>query len=121
MSAVPARIEGYSFGKIKVSGREYTRDIVVSPEGVLDERWWRREGHLLQVEDVAKYVEEYKPAVVITGTGYFGAMRVDERVESYLAGKGIALLALKTSEAVREFNLRVGRGERVLGFFHLTC
>lgn len=118
---MPTRIEDYSFGRIKVSGRVYTRDIVVTPEGVLEERWWRKEGHLLQVEDIARYVEDYKPAVVIAGTGYSGAMRIDERVETYLAGKGITLIALETEEAVREFNLRAERGERVLGFFHLTC
>lgn len=121
MQKPPVRVEEYSFGRIRVPGREYTRDIVITPESVLDEGWWRKEGHLLQVEDIAKYVEEYKPAVVIVGTGYFGAMRVDGRVRSYLAERGIALLALKTSDAVREFNLRAGRGERVLGAFHITC
>lgn len=115
------RVEAYSFGRIKVSGREYARDIVLTSEEVLDESWWRKEGHRLQLEDIAHYVERYRPSVVVVGTGYFGAMKVDERVAQYLATKGIQLVSLKTGDAVREFNQRVSRGERVLGAFHLTC
>ena len=116
-----ATIERYGFGRVRVSGREYTRDIVVAPEGVVEERWWRREGHLLQVEDIAKYVEELRPSALIVGTGYFGVMRVDKSVEDYLRSRGIELIALKTGDAVKEFNERVKRGERVLAALHLTC
>ena len=114
-------VESYSFGRIRISGREYTRDVVVAPDAVLDERWWRREGHALHVEDISRYVESYKPSVVVVGTGYFGVMRVSEEVEAYLRGRGIELVALDTRRAVEEYNKRAGRGERVLGAFHLTC
>ena len=115
------RIERYEFGKIRVAGREYTRDVVVAPEGVVEERWWRVEGHLLRVEDIARYVEEQRPSVLVVGTGYFGMLRVDRGLVEYLRVKGVELVALKTGDAVKEFNNRVERGERVLGAFHLTC
>jgi len=114
-------IESYSFGRIRISGKEYSRDVVVTPDAVLDERWWRREGHALYVEDISRYVESYKPSVVVVGTGYFGVMKVSGEVEAYLREKGIELIAMDTRRAVEEYNKRAERGERVLGAFHLTC
>jgi hypothetical protein len=114
-------VESYSFGRIRISGKEYSRDVVVAPDAILDEQWWRREGHALYVEDISRYVESYRPRVVVVGTGYYGVMKVSREVEAYLREKGIELVALDTRRAVEEYNKRAGRGERVLGAFHLTC
>ena len=114
-------VESYSFGRVRVSGKEYSRDVIVAPDAVLDEQWWRREGHALYVEDILRYVESYKPSVVVVGTGYYGVMKVSEEVKAYLREKGIELIALDTRRAVEEYNKRAERGERVLGAFHLTC
>ena len=42
-------------------------------------------------------------------------------VYSYLKEKGIRLIDAPTGKACDIFNERTGRGEKVVGAFHLTC
>ncbi|RMG02102.1 MAG: hypothetical protein D6726_08240, partial [Nitrospirae bacterium] len=72
------RIESYSFGRIVIGGNTYTKDVIVLPDGVFSP-WWRKEGHLLHMEDLAE-VFPVNPAVLIIGTGYSGVMRVPDSV-----------------------------------------
>ena len=48
-----------------------------------------------------------------------GAMKVDEEVRRFCRQKGIALIELRTAEAVKKYNEIEGPG--VIGAFHLTC
>lgn len=119
--SIPMRIQGYSFGRLRVGGREYSRDLIIGNEGVLVENWWRREGHRLQLDDIREVVERYKPSMIVVGSGYYGYVKVDEEVISYAGRQGISLVVKPTSEAVAAFNEAVEKGIRVLGAFHLTC
>ncbi|QOJ78679.1 hypothetical protein IG193_07965 [Infirmifilum lucidum] len=114
-------IEEYSFGRIKVQGRVYTRDIIVSNEGVVVENWWRREGHILSLDDIRGIIEQVRPNVLVVGSGYFGAMKVGEDVMDYCRSRSIRVFVEKSGEAVKIFNRLVSEGEKVLGAFHLTC
>ena len=43
-------IEKYDFGKLRVGGKEYRRDVIIYPEGDsgserVNPSWWRKEGH----------------------------------------------------------------------------
>lgn len=112
-------VESYRFGRITLKGRAYERDLIVTPEGVLHP-WWRMEGHLLSLEDLGDAANADVKHVVI-GTGYYGAMRVEERVVEHFKRRGAEVYVADTREAVRVYNELVQRGERVLGAFHLTC
>ncbi|MFH1394193.1 MAG: hypothetical protein ABII71_00100 [Candidatus Micrarchaeota archaeon] len=46
-------------------------------------------------------------------------MKVDEEVRRFCSKKGIALIELRTAEAVKRYNGLAGPG--VVGAFHLTC
>jgi hypothetical protein len=70
------RIDAYSFGVMKVAGREYKSDLIVFPEKVVS-NWRRIEGHSLVIEDLDE-VMEFKPDVLIVGTGAEGMMAVPE-------------------------------------------
>ncbi len=70
------KIEKYSFGKIEIDGTEYTSDVIIYPDGV-DGKWWRLEGHLLQMPDLEAVIGK-KPDIIVVGTGYMGVMRVPE-------------------------------------------
>lgn len=109
-------IERYEFGKIVVNGKVYTSDILVFGEKVR-ENWWRKEGHRLNLEDL-KEVIEFKPEVLIVGTGYNGRMAVPEEVKSFLEKEGIKTVALPTPQAVKVFNETKAKK---VGAFHLTC
>ncbi len=114
-------VEEYRFGRIRVGGREYTRDIVFTPERVLNPAWWRREGHRLYWSDLERYVEEAEPRVVVVGTGHDGMMKVDMGVVEALKMRGVELVAAPTRDAAKLYNELAARGERVLAAFHLTC
>lgn len=113
------KVRAYDFGKIDVEGKTYTSDVIIAPEEV-HAAWWRKEGHKLQIEDLADIIEA-RPEVLVVGTGYYGRMSIPSQTKSYIESKGIELRAAKTSEAVKEFNnLQKGIG-RVVAALHLTC
>jgi len=115
-----ARVEHYDFGEIVVDGVRYGRDLIVG-DRVIKPNWWRKEGHKLYLEDIVDVLEEYRPKVLVVGTGYYGYMSVQENLMRYAEERGIEVIAKPTSEAVEVFNRLLDRGVKVLGAFHLTC
>ena len=111
------KVQKYDFGSIVIDGKEYTSDVIVFPDRVKD-RWWRKEGHRLDIDDLEE-VLEFKPEVLVIGTGYSGVMEVPEETLRYLQMKNIEVHVAPTREAVKIFNGL--RGKRVVGAFHLTC
>ncbi len=102
--------------------------MIVFPEHVND-NWWRKEGHKLQVEDLDEILEhETEPEVIVLGTGYYGLVKTASEVRDLLNSRGIELISQPTSDAVQTYNklLRnnsMGSETRnvVIGAFHLTC
>ena len=66
-------IDRYGFGELVVDGREIRTDVLVTPGGV-QEHWWRREGHVLHLEDLGTLLDSH-PQRLIIGTSAFGHMR----------------------------------------------
>lgn len=116
-------ITHYSFGKLIYKDTTYTRDLIILVRGE-EERilsnWWRKEGHLLQVEDLEE-VFSFRPDYLIVGTGASGVMKIDRLVEEKARALGIILEAYHTDEAVRRFNELLSKGKALAGAFHLTC
>jgi len=114
-----ARITDYRFGKVKVDGKLYHRDVLVFGDEILSP-WIRREGHSLCSEDLAWLVPR-RPRVLVLGTGAFGRLKVPEETREWLNSRGIELVALPTEKAVGEYNRRVETTGRVACGLHLTC
>jgi hypothetical protein len=113
------QISDYEFGRIAVADKTYTSDVIVAPEQVIDS-WWRKEGHILQIEDLDDIVNA-KPDMLIIGTGYYGRMQVPDETEQYLEERGIKVLQAKTRDAVTEFNQLQKEYARIVAALHLTC
>jgi len=119
-------IEEYHFGSIIIDGKTYNHDVEVRwTDEVLP--WWRKESHLIDVEDVKRAVEQ-NPETIIIGTGESGLARVTEEAQKFIKEKGIKLIIDLTEQATKTFNIRKekseeeeGRQEKVIGLFHLTC
>jgi hypothetical protein len=111
-------ITQYSFGKIVIDGRAYTSDVIIYP-GRVDDKWWRREGHQLQAEDLAAVVEA-GPEAVVVGTGSLGLMKVPAQTKTFLESKGIEVRIARTGQAVRLFN-ELQEKKRTVACLHLTC
>ncbi len=111
-------IDSYEFGSIAINGRTYRTDLLIWP-GQIKPDWWRMEGHLLQLPDVAEALAA-GPEVLVVGTGESGRMRLDPELVAYLQDKGIELVARPTPEACRSINELAGK-RRLAAALHLTC
>lgn len=104
-----------------IDGKEYSSDLIIFPDKVQD-GWWRKEGHCLNVEDLQDVFNvEPKWDVLVVGTGFFGLMRVSDEVKEVLKSKKINLLAQRTKKACDTFNELLRSEQRVVATFHLTC
>lgn len=119
-------IEEYSFGLIKIDGKTYTQDVEVRWTGEVL-KWWRKEGHVFDVEDVKRAIDQ-NPDTIILGIGAYGVCKVTQDCQDFIEEKGIKLIIDKTEEAVKTFNIILkesieeeGKQEKVIGLFHLTC
>jgi hypothetical protein len=112
------KIDSYSFGRIVISGKAYTSDVIIYPDRV-DGSWRRKEGHLLQLADLKEALQA-KPEVLVIGTGAAGVMRVPREIVDRIAGQGIEVKVERTSRAVEVYNELAG-AKTVIAALHLTC
>ena len=110
-------ITEYSFGRITINGQTYSKDVIIYPDHVRSP-WWRKEGHLLQAEDLSGIIAA-KISLLIIGTGYNGVMIVPNDVLDYLHSHHIKTLVDKTGNAVEIFNKNAAASPAAA--FHLTC
>ena len=109
-----------------IDGKNYTEDVEVRWTGeVLS--WWRKESHLVEVEDIKRAIEQ-NPETIVIGTGEAGLVKVGEEVKKIIQEKGIKLIIDRTEEAVKTFNViceesgeEEGEQDKIIGLFHLTC
>ena len=112
-----ARIEQYEFGRIRIDGEDYSRDVIVLPDRVVP-NWWRQDGHSLVMADLEDVAEEL-PGRLVVGIGADGRMRPDPAALEALQARGIEVETLPTPDAVRRY------GEldpaTTAAALHLTC
>jgi hypothetical protein len=111
-------IDRYEFGVIVIDGQTFRNDVLIWP-GRIKGDWWRREGHFLQLDDVAEALAA-NPQVLVVGMGDPGHMQVDPALAAYLKEVGIGLEAHPTRRACRLINEMSGK-RRLAAALHLTC
>ena len=112
------KIESYGFGKIIINGKIYNSDVIIYPDRV-DDHWWRKEGHVLQIEDLKDIFGE-KPQMLVIGTGFYGIMKVPPGTIDEISGRGIEVRIEKTNNSVTLFN-ELSVNKKVIAALHLTC
>lgn len=113
-------IDQYSFGSMTIAGRTFTNDLRIFPDGRIAPDWWRREGHLLQADDLIGLLQS-RPDFLIVGSGASGLMRPAAGLQEQLQKAGIEVVVLPTAEAVQRYNAALGGSRRLAACFHLTC
>ena len=111
-------IDCYEFGLIRIDGQIFKNDVLIWP-GQIKSDWWRQEGHLLQLDDVAEALAA-NPQVLVVGQGEPGKMQVDPSLAAYLKDQGVELLVHPTREACRVITDLSG-ARRLAAALHLTC
>ncbi len=111
-------INSYSFGVITINNQKLTKDLIIYPDHITP-NWRRKTGHLLTEDDIPEILD-YKPEVLIIGTGASGLMKVDGKLKEKLKALGIEFVIKKTAEAVKEYN-GIYKNKKVVCVLHLTC
>jgi hypothetical protein len=115
----PRMIDRCEFGSIVIDGKEYASDLIIYPDGHVDEPWRRKAGHRLSSDDIDNLIES-EPEVIIAGTGVSGLMKPDRELEKLLHQKGIKFLPAPNMKAMELYN-ELCASKKVGACFHLTC
>jgi hypothetical protein len=110
-------INSYSFGNIIIDGKSYSNDVIIYPGGI-HKNWFRREGHVLCLDDIQEYLGEGCKTLIM-GTGASGMVRILPEVEDFCNRSNIELIACPTAKAIELFNN--SNANTTVGAFHLTC
>ncbi|MBN1762308.1 MAG: hypothetical protein JW878_04420 [Methanomicrobia archaeon] len=111
-------IDAYDFGRIVIDAKTFTSDVIIFPDRVED-NWWRKDGHVLHIEDIESIVKE-QPEVLIVGTGKYGVMTVPSQTREWIESQGIELIVASTDHACKVYN-EVSNVKKVVAALHLTC
>ena len=92
-----AMIDSYTFGRIVIDGKEYTRDVIIYPDRV-DRSWRRKQGHELAPEDIPEILK-FKPETLVVGQSHDGCMEIAPETKRVLelaktGGRAVAALHL---------------------------
>jgi hypothetical protein len=111
-------INSYCFGIIIIDSKKFTKDLVIYPDHITS-NWRRKSGNLLTEADISEILD-FKPEILIIGTGSRGLMKVDEKMKEELKTLGIEIIVKKTTDAVDEYN-KIYNDKKVVAALHLTC
>ena len=111
-------IDAYDFGAIRILGITYNSDVIIYPDHI-DSKWWRKQGHVLEIEDIEGVIKA-KPDVIVIGTGQPGFMRVSDETLARIRRLNIETIVMPTEEACKEYN-RIAPQKNVIACLHLTC
>lgn len=109
-------IKEYRFGRIIIEHKTYHEDVILLDKIVIP-NWWRKKGHSLTKEDLNQ-VLDYKPELLIIGTGNSGLMNIPPDLTKDL---NFSVISLPTPEAVKKYNQEIKKNKKIAGAFHLTC
>ena len=112
-------IDEYDFGRFVVEGKQYFDDIKIVKVKV--RIWNMRIRHELRIEDINDLIIE-KPEYLVIGTGASGMLNVSNDIKLSLREAGITTIIKKTSEAVKEYNVKIKTipTSIVAGFYGFT-
>ena len=117
-------IDSFKSGSIVISGKTYTRDVLILPDGTVKQRksgFWKFGSHIVNKSEIDELLTANPQVVVVgTGTGAKAELGVGLDVESRVAGARVELIALPSEEAVQRLNRLVDAGKRVAALIHIT-
>ncbi|MDX1608628.1 MAG: Mth938-like domain-containing protein [Halofilum sp. (in: g-proteobacteria)] len=104
------RIRGYGPGRVTINETEYTRDLIVLPEALIED-WESVPAAELTVEHFAA-LADHDPEILLLGTGA-GQHLPPARLLAHFARRGIGLEAMDTAAACRTYNVLMSEDRRV--------
>jgi hypothetical protein len=114
-----AKINSLGFGSIKINGKKYNNDVIVSYKGTVKEIETQMR-HLISKNEFTQLLLD-QPETILVGTGVEGDMQVSSDVLKIAQQKGIKIVDVLSKDAVKKFNSLCGSGKKVSAFIHTTC
>ena len=111
-------IDRFEYGAIVVDGESYKSDVMISPDGVV-EQWQHKDEHVLRPRDVDKIISA-EPEAVIIGLGTVGNLKVRPKAEKRLQQAGIEVMAYRTNKACETYR-ELRNQQKVAAILHITC
>ncbi len=115
-------IDFYEFGRIKIDGKYYDRDVIILPGHVISP-WIKTRSHYIDAIELFEIQEifEEKPDAIVIGTGSHGVFNVSPDVEEFLRDKNVGCFVQKTFSACDTYNNLISKNKKVVALLHLTC
>jgi len=114
-------ITHYSFGKMTIDGKDHDGDLIILPNGKINNWSIDLGSHMLNADDLVPLITEGIKTVII-GIGNSGAVELSDDAQDLLdrlKKKGLRIFVEKTATAVKQFNETPKEG--LLACFHLNC
>lgn len=111
-------IDDYHFGSITINGKTFTSDIILHGDSLINDSWWRKEGHSMSIEDLKELPDQFE--VLVIGSGASGCCEVPDETVAHFKEKGDVIVRM-TEEATKKYNQLLAEDKDVIGAFHLTC
>jgi hypothetical protein len=114
------------FGMVKFDGKNYSHDIVIHTDGVVEKRnknLSRRKydtSHILSAEEITDLLDE-EPEILIVGRGQSGMLKIGKDTAELLYTKNVKLVDSPTPEAIEGYNKLKNQGKKLAAIIHITC
>jgi hypothetical protein len=118
-----ARIEGFKFGSIVISGQKYGRDVLMFSDGTVKQRkggFWKFGSHVIKKVEIEELMKG-GPEVIVVGKGTSSKAKLAPDAELPAKEAKAELVMLSSVEAVERFNRLTDEGKRVSALIHITC
>ena len=115
----PIKINSIEFGSITINGKKYNNDVILSYKGSVQKTETQLR-HLISKKEFNLMLAD-GPEIILIGTGIEGDMQVSLDVQRLAEQRGIQILDLRSSEAIKKFNQLYESGRKVVAFIHTTC
>lgn len=117
------KVQETDFGSIKIDGKTYRKDIIITPDGEIKKRKKKLSKEIYGTShkfsgDEAQYVFSPDMRKLIIGTGQYGKLTLTPEAEEYFNDKNVEVLLKPTPEAIKIYNKTDGEKS---GLFHITC
>ena len=107
------------FGRIVIDGRIYASDLIIYPDGHIEDSWHRQNGHMLSIDDINQLIAS-EPEIIVAGTGIFGRMKPERDLEKLLHRMDIRFISKPNKKAMKLYN-ELSPTTVTGACFHLTC
>jgi len=116
-------IERTSFGSITIDGHLYDHDVVIRLDGTVEKRRKKLSrrvygsSHTVSLDE-ARHICQEGAAVVVVGTGQYGALELSDEAADHFRDMGCRVSAAPTPKALGIWNSAEGA---TVAMFHVTC